>query len=60
MNALDRLAAALGDRDGHPLVRIGGSVREIGSGHCRVRIATPLLRLGDRMRIETAERPIEG
>jgi flagellum-specific ATP synthase len=60
MNALDRLADALEDRDAHPLVRIGGSVREIGSGHCRVRIDLPLLRLGDRMRIEGRDRPIEG
>jgi flagellum-specific ATP synthase len=60
MNALDRLADALEDRDTHPLVRIGGSVREIGFGHCRVRIDLPLLRLGDRMRIEGVDRPIEG
>ena len=60
MNALDRLAATLTERDEHPLVRIGGSVREIGFGHCRIRIATPLLRLGDRMRIEASERPVEG
>jgi flagellum-specific ATP synthase len=60
MHALDRLADALEDRDDLPLVRVGGSVREIGFGHCRIRIATPLLRLGDRMRIETAGRPIEG
>jgi flagellum-specific ATP synthase len=60
MNALDRLADALEDRDAHPLVRIGGSVREIGFGHCRVRIDLPLLRLGDRMRIEGVDRPIEG
>ncbi|SDN42384.1 flagellum-specific ATP synthase [Methylobacterium phyllostachyos] len=60
MNALDRLADALGDRDEHPLVRVGGAVREIGFGHCRIRIATPLLRLGDRMRIEAAGRPIDG
>lgn len=41
MNALDRLARALEDRDDHPLVRVGGVVREIGFGHCRIRINTP-------------------
>ena len=43
MNALDRVAAMLGRRDDPPLIRIGGSVREIGAGHCRIRIAVPLL-----------------
>jgi len=60
MNALDRVAAMLGRRDDPPLIRIGGSVREIGAGHCRIRIAVPLLRLGDRMRIEAAGREIDG
>ncbi|WP_091776562.1 flagellar protein export ATPase FliI [Methylobacterium sp. UNC378MF] len=60
MNALDRLAEGLQDREDQPLVRVGGSVREIGFGHCRIRIATPLLRLGDRMRVETTGRPLEG
>ncbi|MGU3476723.1 flagellar protein export ATPase FliI [Methylobacterium sp. D48H] len=60
MNALDRVADMLGRRDDHPLIRIGGSVREIGAGHCRIRVAVPLLRLGDRMRIEAEGRQIEG
>ncbi|RUP12721.1 MAG: flagellar protein export ATPase FliI [Methylobacterium sp.] len=60
MNALDRLARALEDRDDHPLVRVGGVVREIGFGHCRIRINTPLLKLGDRMQIETGGRNLDG
>ncbi|MCJ2143778.1 flagellar protein export ATPase FliI [Methylobacterium sp. E-066] len=60
MNALDQLALALEDRDDHPVIRVGGSVSEIGFGHCRIKITLPLLKLGDRMRIEAEDQRIDG
>jgi len=60
MNALDQLARALEDRDEYPVIRVGGSVSEIGFGHCRIKITLPLLKLGDRMRIEAGDQRIDG
>lgn len=60
MNALDQLALALEDRGEHPVIRVGGSVSEIGFGHCRIKITLPLLKLGDRMQIEANDQRIDG
>ncbi|MDH2312898.1 flagellar protein export ATPase FliI [Methylobacterium brachiatum] len=60
MNALDQLALALEDRGEHPVIRVGGSVSEIGFGHCRIKINLPLLKLGDRMQIEADDQRIDG
>ncbi|MCJ2010828.1 flagellar protein export ATPase FliI [Methylobacterium sp. J-092] len=60
INALDRLAQALAERQQQPLVRIGGPVREVGAAHCRIGISSPLLKLGDRMQVSAGDRPQQG
>ncbi|MCJ2090929.1 hypothetical protein MKK67_00165 [Methylobacterium sp. J-072] len=60
MNALDQLARALEDRDAHPVIRVGGSVSEIGFGHCRIKITLPLLKLGDQIKVAAVSFVNEG
>lgn len=60
MNALERLARTLGERQELPLVRVGGLIREIGPTHCRVSVSSPVLTLGDRMQVQAGNRLQDG